>query len=74
MANATQTGVNREAGLYAFSALSYTNLYLNYTVVATANGSGYDLTRQINVQLEAGSNTSSKFRFKNHTCSSINYC
>jgi hypothetical protein len=57
MANATQTGVNREAGLYAFSALSYTNLYLNYTsVVATAaNGSGYDLTRQINVQLEAGS-------------------
>jgi hypothetical protein len=41
-----QTGVNREAGLYAFSALSYTNLYLNYTsVVATAvNGSGYDLT------------------------------
>jgi hypothetical protein len=35
MANA-QTGVNREAGLYAFSALSYTNLYLNYTsVVAT---------------------------------------
>jgi hypothetical protein len=45
MANATQTGVNREAGLYAFSALSYTNLYLNYTsVVATANGSGYDLT------------------------------
>jgi hypothetical protein len=30
---------------------------LNYTsVVATAaNGSGYDLTRQINVQLEAGS-------------------
>jgi hypothetical protein len=29
MANATQTGVNREAGLYAFSALSYTNLYFN---------------------------------------------
>jgi hypothetical protein len=31
------TGVNAEAGLYAFSALSYTNLWLNYTsVVATA--------------------------------------
>jgi hypothetical protein len=29
MANATQTGVTIEAGLYAFSALSYTNLYLN---------------------------------------------
>jgi hypothetical protein len=52
MANATQTGVNREAGLYAFSP-SYTNLYLNYTSVVATNGSGYDLTRQI--QLEAGS-------------------
>jgi hypothetical protein len=32
-------------------------IYIDYTsVVATAtNGSGYDLTRQINVQLEAGS-------------------
>jgi len=57
MANATALGINAEAGLYAFSALSYTNLWLNYTsVVATAtNSSGYDLTRQINVQLEAGS-------------------
>ncbi|EIA09703.1 hypothetical protein [Flavobacterium frigoris] len=57
MADATQLGVNAEAGKYAFSALSYTNLWLNYTsVVATAtNANGYDLTRQINVQLEAGS-------------------
>ncbi|TDE05909.1 hypothetical protein [Flavobacterium sandaracinum] len=57
MANATQVGTNAEAGLYGFAALSYTNLYLNYTsVVATAaNADGYDLTRQINVQLEAGS-------------------
>jgi hypothetical protein len=35
--------------------LSYTNLYLNYTSAVATNGSGYDLTRQINVQLEAGS-------------------
>ena len=57
MANATQVGSNAEAGLYAFSALSYTNLYLNYTsVVATAtNSNGFDLTRSINVQMEAGS-------------------
>jgi hypothetical protein len=40
-------------------------------VAAGANGSGYDLTRQINVQLEAGS-TFLQFRFKNNTCCSVN--
>ena len=48
---------NSEAGLYAFQALSYTDLYLNYTsvVASAANTDGYDLSRKINVQFETGS-------------------
>jgi hypothetical protein len=34
MANATALGINAEAGPYAFSALSYTNLWLNTLVLS----------------------------------------
>jgi hypothetical protein len=55
-----------EAGLYAFSAKL--TLWLNYTSVVAAGANAADTTtRQINVQLEAGS--TSLFRFKNNTCS-----
>ena len=57
MSEATVTGINSEAGIYAFQALSYTDLYLNYTsvVASAANTDGYDLSRKINVQFETGS-------------------
>lgn len=57
MTNVTILGSNAEAGLYAFEDMSYSNLYLNYTSVVAnaANTDGFDLTRQINVQLEPGS-------------------
>ena len=55
MADVTATGVNREAGLYAFGDISYTDLWLNYTSVTGGLGSGFDVTRQIDVQMEIGS-------------------
>ncbi|MDO6812070.1 hypothetical protein [Tenacibaculum soleae] len=55
MANVTLVGTNAEAGLYAFQDMDYQNLYLNYTSVTGAGGSGFDVTRQIDVQFEAGS-------------------
>jgi hypothetical protein len=55
MANVTQVGVNSEAGLYAFGDINYTGLYLNYTSVTGQAGSGFDVTRQIDVQFEPGS-------------------
>ncbi|MGO4911753.1 hypothetical protein [Leeuwenhoekiella sp. W20_SRS_FM14] len=57
MSDATVSGINAEAGLYDFQALSYTNLYLNYTsvVAGASNANGYDLTRKINVRFETGS-------------------
>ncbi|KYG74930.1 hypothetical protein EV198_0559 [Roseivirga ehrenbergii] len=55
MTNITLVGANAEAGLYAFEAISYENLYLNYTSVTGASGSGFDVTRQIDVQFEPGS-------------------
>lgn len=57
MTDVTLVGSNAEAGLYAFDDVSYSKLYLNYTsvVAASANSSGFDLNRQINVQLAPGS-------------------
>ncbi|MEQ9440299.1 MAG: hypothetical protein RIG62_14695 [Cyclobacteriaceae bacterium] len=55
MSNVTMVGTNAEAGLYAFQDISYSNLYLNYTSVTGQSGSGYDVTRQIDVQFEPGS-------------------
>ncbi|APU69481.1 hypothetical protein [Christiangramia flava] len=57
MTNVTLSGTNAEAGLYAFQDISYSNLFLNYTsvVASAANTEGYDLTRKINVKMEAGS-------------------
>lgn len=55
MANVTQIGINAEAGLYAFQDIDYTGLYLNYTSVTGAGGSGFDVSRQIDVQFEPGS-------------------
>lgn len=55
MTNVSLVGSNAEAGLYAFQDMSYGNLYLNYTSVTGASGSGFDVTRQIDVQFEAGS-------------------
>ncbi|QWX84013.1 hypothetical protein H0I23_16440 [Cellulophaga sp. HaHaR_3_176] len=55
MATATTTGTNSEAGLYDFGALNYTDLWINYTSVTGSGGSGFDVTRQIDVQMEAGS-------------------
>lgn len=55
MTNVTQVGVNAEAGLYAFGDIDYTGLYLNYTSVTGQGGSGFDVTRQIDVQFEPGS-------------------
>lgn len=55
MANVTLAGTNAEAGMYAFQDMSYTDLYLNYTSVTGQSGSGYDVTRQIDVQMEPGS-------------------
>jgi hypothetical protein len=52
MANATQTGVTIEAGLCVFSLELHKFISELPSVVALANGSGYDLTRQINVQLD----------------------
>jgi len=45
----------REAGKYPINGVTYENLYLNYTSVTSNNGSGFDVTRQINVQMEPGS-------------------
>ena len=55
MTSVTQVGVNSEAGLYAFGDIDYTGLYLNYTSVTGQGGSGFDVTRQIDVQFEPGS-------------------
>ena len=55
LADATASGTNSEAGLYDFQALGYTDLWINYTSVTGAGGSGFDVTRQIDVQMEAGS-------------------
>ena len=55
MTSVTQDGVNSEAGLYAFQDINYTGLYLNYTSVTGLGGSGFDVTRQIDVQFEPGS-------------------
>ncbi|NLP59188.1 hypothetical protein [Lutibacter sp. B1] len=55
MTNVTLAGTNAEAGLYAFQDMSYGNLFLNYTSVTGQSGSGFDVTRQIDVQFEAGS-------------------
>ena len=55
MANVTLVGTNAEAGLYAFQDIDYQDLYLNYTSVAGAGGSGFDVTRQIDVQFESQS-------------------
>ncbi|MDO7171533.1 hypothetical protein [Mariniflexile sp. AS56] len=50
MADATTSGINAEAGMYDFGALSYTDLYLNYTSVVSAA----DPTRTISVRLSTG--------------------
>ncbi|MBN7817699.1 hypothetical protein [Algoriphagus pacificus] len=55
MTNVTLAGVNGEAGLYAFQDISYGNLFLNYTSVTGILGSGFDVTRQIDVMFEPGS-------------------
>ena len=55
MTNVSLVGTNAEAGLYAFQDIAYQNLYLNYTSVTGQAGSGYDVTRQIDVQFEPGS-------------------
>lgn len=55
MTNVSLVGSNAEGGLYAFQDMSYGNLYLNYTSVTGQSGSGFDVTRQIDVQFEAGS-------------------
>lgn len=60
MANATSSGTNAEAGLYDVGALSYTDLWINYTSV-TGSGGSFDTTRQIDVQMEAGSTFPSCF-------------
>ncbi|PKA82618.1 hypothetical protein ATE92_0752 [Ulvibacter sp. MAR_2010_11] len=51
MADATTNGINAEAGLYDFAALSYSDLYLNYTSVVSAA----EPTRNISVRLNGGS-------------------
>lgn len=55
MTNVGLVGTNAEAGLYAFEDVSYGNLYLNYTSVTGQASSGFDVTRQIDAQFEAGS-------------------
>lgn len=55
MTNVTLVGTNAEAGLYNFQDMEYQNLYLNYTSVTGQAGSGFDVTRQIDVQFEPGS-------------------
>lgn len=50
MSEATTVGVNAEAGLYDFAALSYTDLYLNYTSVVSAA----EPTRNISVRFNGG--------------------
>lgn len=55
MAEATEQGVNSEAGLYNFSAIDYQGLFINYTSVVGQVGSGFDTSRQIDVQFEPGS-------------------
>jgi len=55
MTNVTLNGTNAEAGLYAFQDVSYGNMFLNYTSVTGQSGSGFDVSRQIDVQLEPGS-------------------
>lgn len=55
MTTVTVQGTNKEAGLYAFEDMSYSNLYLNYTSVTGQSGSGFDVERQIDVQFEPGS-------------------
>lgn len=55
MTNVSLVGTNAEAGLYAFQDINYQNLYLNYTSVTGQAGSGFDVTRQIDVQFEPGS-------------------
>jgi hypothetical protein len=55
MTNITQSGVSSEAGMYAMDEMTYEGLYINYTSVTGQSGSGFDTTRQIDVQMEAGS-------------------
>jgi len=55
MTDVTIVSTNAEAGLYAFEDMSYTGLWLNYTSVVGSLASGFDVTRQIDVQFEAGS-------------------
>lgn len=55
MTNVTLVGTNAEAGLYAFQDMSYGNMFLNYTSVVGQAASGFDVTRQIDVQFENGS-------------------
>lgn len=55
MTNVSIRDTNAEAGLYAFQDMNYTDLFLNYTSVTGQGGSGFDVTRQIDVQFEAGS-------------------
>ncbi|KYG82261.1 hypothetical protein [Roseivirga echinicomitans] len=55
MTNVSLVGTNAEAGLYAFQELSYRNIFLNYTSVVGQAASGFDVTRQIDVQFENGS-------------------
>ncbi|SHJ57056.1 hypothetical protein [Pseudozobellia thermophila] len=61
LADATSGGTNSEAGLYNFQDLEYTDLWINYTSVTGAGGSGFDVSRQIDVQMEAGSTFPSSF-------------
>ena len=51
MADATTVGANAEAGLYDFTALEYTDLWLNYTSVVSAA----EPTRNISVRFNGGS-------------------
>ncbi|RIA08548.1 hypothetical protein OE09_0363 [Flavobacteriaceae bacterium MAR_2010_72] len=51
MADATTVGTNAEAGLYDFTALSYDDLWLNYTSVVSAA----EPTRNISVRFNGGS-------------------
>jgi len=46
------TGVS-EAGLYTFSGITRTGLWLNYTSVVGASGSGFDTERTIDVKMVA---------------------
>lgn len=48
---------NKEAGLFNFTGVSYAGLYLNYTSIVdnAANTNGYDLSRQIDVQMAPNS-------------------